>query len=137
MSSGPFTFAPGDTQVVVGAKIVAQGTSNLNSITELRSFDSFAQLAYENHFVDLPKNWIVNASCQHPSQAEIQIQVGLENVSQVSADFYDHHDLFITGVPLFNDGLHDDQNPNDGIWGNSIAINQHPTGQHTPCVFLN
>jgi len=125
MSSGPFNLAPGDTQVVVGAKVIAQGTNRLNSVTALRSFDNYAQMAYDNYFVDLPKDWIVNVSYPNPSQAELQIQVGLENVSQVSADFCDHHDVFITSVQLFDDGLHDDQDPDDGIWGNSIITDCH------------
>ncbi len=50
MSSGPFTLAPGDTQVVVGAKVIAQGTDYLDAITALRSADEFAQSAYDNDF---------------------------------------------------------------------------------------
>jgi hypothetical protein len=53
MSSGPFTLAPGDTQSVLGAKIIAPGTDNLKAITSLRYFDTFAQLAYDEKF-DLP-----------------------------------------------------------------------------------
>jgi hypothetical protein len=51
MSSGPFTLAPGDVQVVVGAKIIAPGTDNLSAVTALRFFDSFAQNAFDNNFV--------------------------------------------------------------------------------------
>jgi hypothetical protein len=51
MSSGPFTLAPGDTQIVVGAKIIAPGVSNTNAVAALRFFDSFAQVAYDNDFV--------------------------------------------------------------------------------------
>ncbi|MCB0284784.1 MAG: hypothetical protein KDF60_19555, partial [Calditrichaeota bacterium] len=36
MSSGPFDFAPGDSQEVVYAIIMAQGDNNLDSITELK-----------------------------------------------------------------------------------------------------
>ena len=54
MSSGPFTLAPGDTQIIVGAKIIAPGTDNLAAVTALRFFDSFAQNAFDNNF-ELPK----------------------------------------------------------------------------------
>lgn len=54
MSSGPFSLSPGETQVVVGSKIIAPGTDNLSSITALRFFDSFAQNAFDNKF-DLPQ----------------------------------------------------------------------------------
>lgn len=51
ISSGPFTLAPGDTQVVVGAKIIAQGTSARSSIAALKYADQFAQNAFDNDFV--------------------------------------------------------------------------------------
>jgi hypothetical protein len=54
MSSGPFTLAAGDTQEVVGAKIIAPGTDNLAAVRALRFFDSFAQNAFDNDF-NLPK----------------------------------------------------------------------------------
>jgi len=50
MSSGPFTMAPGDTQEVVVGIVIARGTSNLNSITELKKKTRAAQIAYDNDF---------------------------------------------------------------------------------------
>ncbi len=51
MSSGPFILAPGDTQIVVGAKIIAPGINATNAVAALRFFDGFAQNAYDNGFV--------------------------------------------------------------------------------------
>ena len=50
MSSGPFTLAVGDTQVIVGAKIVAPGVDPPSSVRALRYYDQFAQTAFENNF---------------------------------------------------------------------------------------
>jgi len=50
MSAGPFTLAAGDTQVIVGAKIIAPGVTNLNAVQALRFFDSYAQTAFDNNF---------------------------------------------------------------------------------------
>ena len=50
MSSGPFNMAPGDTQEVVVGIVIARGTSNLNSITELKKKTKTAQIAYDNDF---------------------------------------------------------------------------------------
>jgi hypothetical protein len=50
MASGPFTLAPGDIQVIVGAKIIAPGTDNKSSVSALRFFDSYAQNAFDNKF---------------------------------------------------------------------------------------
>ncbi|MGH2567956.1 MAG: hypothetical protein ACRDGA_06415, partial [Bacteroidota bacterium] len=50
MSSGPFTFAAGDTQEVVFGVIIARGNSNRNSVTVLKQLDAVAQLAYDLNF---------------------------------------------------------------------------------------
>ncbi|TMQ60106.1 MAG: PKD domain-containing protein [Candidatus Eisenbacteria bacterium] len=47
ISSGPFTMAPGDSQEVVLAIIVGQGTDRLASITQLKFFDDFVQSAFD------------------------------------------------------------------------------------------
>lgn len=57
LSSGPFNFAPGDTQEVVYATVAARGNSNLSSITRLRESSSLAHLFYKNNFdqeLDIP-----------------------------------------------------------------------------------
>ena len=55
MSSGPFTMAPGDSQEVIFAVIIARGTDELNSITELKKADVTAQRAFDRNFKsDLP-----------------------------------------------------------------------------------
>lgn len=56
LSSGPFVMAPGDTQEVVVAQIVAgalPGTDRLSAIGLLKFYDQQAQVAYDNFF-DLP-----------------------------------------------------------------------------------
>jgi hypothetical protein len=51
MSSGPFTMAPGDTQIVVAAVLAAQGISALASVTLLKEIDFTAQGLYDANFV--------------------------------------------------------------------------------------
>lgn len=63
MSSGPFTLAAGDTQVIVGAKIIAPGVNNLNAVQALRFFDSYAQTAFDNNFnLPLPPSPVTRAN---------------------------------------------------------------------------
>ena len=50
MSSGPFYLAPGDTQEVVGAMIIAAGSNWAKSITKMLYFDNFAQGAFDANF---------------------------------------------------------------------------------------
>ncbi|MCK4857398.1 MAG: hypothetical protein KAT58_05495, partial [candidate division Zixibacteria bacterium] len=53
MSSGPFTMEPGDTQEVVCAVLVGQGSSPLSSITALKQIDEGAQAVFDLNF-DIP-----------------------------------------------------------------------------------
>lgn len=53
MSSGPFDMNPNDTQEVVCAVLVGQGTNPLNSITVLRTTDVAAQTVFDLNF-DVP-----------------------------------------------------------------------------------
>jgi len=67
LSSGPFEMAPGDTQVVVGAIVLGQGSNRLSSVSGLRFFDTFAQDAFDKDF-DLPSPPIqptVKATVEH------------------------------------------------------------------------
>ena len=51
--SGPFSMAPGETQSIVGAIVIAQGADRLTSITGMKFFDVKAQKAFDINF-DLP-----------------------------------------------------------------------------------
>ena len=42
---------PGDTQTIVIAQLIARGTSNLNSVTELKLLSDIAQNLYNSGFV--------------------------------------------------------------------------------------
>ncbi len=50
ISAGPFTFAKGDTQEIVGGFVIAQGTDRLNSIVVLRRFVDVAQESFDVNF---------------------------------------------------------------------------------------
>ena len=47
MSSGPFSLALGDTQEVVFATLITRGTSNLNSVTQLKNVANTVQEYYK------------------------------------------------------------------------------------------
>jgi hypothetical protein len=50
ISSGPFTFAPGDSQEVIIGILMAQGTSNINSIQVLKEKDIDMKRLYNYYF---------------------------------------------------------------------------------------
>ncbi len=50
LSTGPFTFAPGDTQEVVFAYVIGRGTDRLESISKIRRMAKLARESYFNRF---------------------------------------------------------------------------------------
>jgi len=68
MSAGPFNLAPGDTQEIVAANLIAQGSDYHNSVTALKNADKAVQLAYELDFNLAP-----------PPPAPEVVGVGLNN----------------------------------------------------------
>jgi hypothetical protein len=53
LSAGPFTMAPGDSQEVVTAIIIGQGSDRLSSISDMKAKDDVAQLVFDLNF-DIP-----------------------------------------------------------------------------------
>ena len=50
LSSGPFTMMPGDSQEVVTAIIVGQGSDRVSSVADMKSKDDYAQLVFDLGF---------------------------------------------------------------------------------------
>ena len=63
-STGPITFAPGDSTEIVAAMIVGQGGDRLSSISVMKYYDQFAQTAYDLNFelAEPPANPVVTAA---------------------------------------------------------------------------
>jgi hypothetical protein len=72
-SSGPFTMAPGDTQYIVVAQVIARGGSNLQSITSLRSTDDLAQRIFDNNFQVPPSAPQVNVNAYAPGNGKVYL----------------------------------------------------------------
>lgn len=90
LTAGPFTFAPGDTQEVVGAIILGQGQDRLTSITAARFNDTFAQSAFDANF-ELPSpppapKVLVATTGDHMGNGKIQLTWGKD--SEVSGGDY-------------------------------------------------
>lgn len=50
MTFGPITMNPGDTQSIIIGQVIARGSSNLNSITNLRSLSGYVKQIYNTNF---------------------------------------------------------------------------------------
>ncbi|MDO8549416.1 MAG: hypothetical protein Q7S39_04585, partial [Ignavibacteria bacterium] len=90
MASGPFDMAPRDTQEVVVGLLIARGSNNKNSVTELKRKDLAAQIAYDLDFNITPP----------PPTPEFSAYAGNSLVSlwwKTNAESYDAGDPLIFG----------------------------------------
>ncbi|MEA2076550.1 MAG: T9SS type A sorting domain-containing protein [Candidatus Marinimicrobia bacterium] len=55
LSSGPFTFEPGDIQEVVVAVLGGLGVNNIGSVADLKLTDAVAQTLFDGLFLEVPK----------------------------------------------------------------------------------
>ena len=53
MNFGSLNINPGDTQSIIVAQIVAQGTNNLNSVTILKQNSVYLKNVFENNFTNV------------------------------------------------------------------------------------
>ncbi|MCI0717102.1 MAG: hypothetical protein L0Y77_12475 [Chlorobi bacterium] len=73
ISNGPQNLNPGDTQRIVVAQVIARGTSNLNSITELRQASLLAKKYYSNCFKAAPNPPSPRLSYYAPGNGKIYL----------------------------------------------------------------
>ncbi|MDI6802720.1 MAG: T9SS type A sorting domain-containing protein [Bacteroidota bacterium] len=123
MSTGPFNMASGDSQDVIFASLIAQGSDRLNSITKLRELSTNIRYIYENSFQSLPiVKW--NSRYLSSDSTSIAVTVKAQDAKAVKAILYRDHDGFQKVFNLYDDGLHNDGTANDGVFGNNINIYQ-------------
>ena len=72
-STGPFTMAPGDTQIIVVAQVIARGSSNLGSVSALRSTSELAQRIFDNNFQVPPSAPVVPTQIYAPGNGQIYL----------------------------------------------------------------
>ncbi|MHB8581012.1 MAG: T9SS type A sorting domain-containing protein [Ignavibacteriaceae bacterium] len=96
MASGPFTFAPGDTQEVVFAEIAGEGIDYLHSIYTVKQYQYNAKIAFKNLLngvkTPLPIPPVVNISNNNDS-VQIQWQNNSESFNQ-SGYIFEGYNLY-------------------------------------------
>jgi hypothetical protein len=93
MASGPFVMAPGDSQEIVVAVIVARGADRLDSITELKRKDIAAQIAFDLNFNLTPP----------PPPPTLKTVTGDQRIElywETNAESYDVVDVLLKGSGL-------------------------------------
>lgn len=100
ISVGPLSMNPGDTQTVVIAQVIARGTSNLNSITELRQTAVEAINYYNSCYAPfpigiehssgkIPQQFALYQNFPNPFNAVTAIKYQVPKTALVSLKIYD------------------------------------------------
>ena len=98
-SFGPFNMNPNDTQSVIVAQVIAKGSSNLNSITQLRSLSDYIQNIYNENFqsvlavnnisAEIPASFSLSQNYPNPFNPVTNLEFGISNLGFVSLKVYD------------------------------------------------
>jgi hypothetical protein len=118
LPTGPATIAVGDSQEVIYAVYMALGTSNLNSITELKNTSKFLNFFYKNDNAKyFPSAKLLAPNLYAPP---FNLNVDVKGAVTVDAILENSNGAVLDTTALFDDGTHNDGLPNDGIWGNTL-----------------
>jgi hypothetical protein len=117
MGTGPVTMAPGDTQEVVFAEIVADGGNVPEDIIALRrAADEQRQWhALHQFHVDIPTSTFAS---DFPASNTTRISVRARAAGAIRAMglLYRKDGSLLDSIPLFDDGAHDDGAAGDGFF---------------------
>ncbi len=126
MAHGPFNMTPGDSQDIIFASLIEQGTDRLNSITKLRKTSSDLRYIFDKGIGRVLGNLEVTSNYYKLDSTKIFIKATLTDANSIEAKLYRKADNFETNFQLYDDGMHNDGAPNDGTFGNIIEIPPHP-----------
>ncbi len=135
MISGPFAMAGNDTQEVVVASLVGQGTDRLSSITALKDAAGSVGAAFKGLGTTLPPGFTCSVS-QSSDKAIVSFRADAQkvNASAVTMSLKTYGDSIVGSVTLLDDGLHGDGAAGDGIFGGSTLITQQPSGLNAEAI---
>jgi hypothetical protein len=97
ISSGPFTFVDGDTQEVVLAIIIAQGSIGLESVRLVKQNVALAEMAYQNQWVitavqetraEAPRGYVVSQNYPNPFNPSTSFEFSIPRDEFVSLKIY-------------------------------------------------
>lgn len=93
LNTGPFNMAPADTQEIVIGILAAQGSSNLNSVTKLKTTAGLAQHFYNEFKLDFPDerpaDFILFQNFPNPFNNSTTIRYSLKDKAFVRIKLYD------------------------------------------------
>ena len=123
-SSGSFNMTLGDTQEVVTAVVAGLGSDRLNSITEMRTADRYAQLLYNDLFSFIPPSFAATTTFPNSTTARLVVQARgtAATYKAITTSLMRPDESKAADLLLYDDGTHNDGLANDGVWGNTIDL---------------
>ncbi len=124
MSSGPFTMVNGDTQEVVIAHVSAQGADRLSSISRLKYDVDQLHTFFRDPAHALPPVLTTNVTYPTATDASIHLTADFKRThpQSVTATLTNGEGLLVADFALFDDGVHADGSPGDGIFGSTFTL---------------
>ncbi|MBP6672994.1 MAG: CHRD domain-containing protein, partial [Bacteroidetes bacterium] len=132
-TSGPFTMALGDTQEIVVGVVAGIGTDYLHSISVMKENDRNVQLMYNSLFTVIPPN--ITAEVTYPSAGQANVKINASAVKGAFTSIYGT--VNGTTIQLFDDGSHNDKDPNDGIFSNENTLARSGTPYGVDLTFTD
>jgi hypothetical protein len=126
MASGPFNISSSDSQDIIYASLIEQGTDRLNSITKLRKTSSDLGYIFDKGLGKVLASCDVSAKFKSSDSTSVKIKTTSLEANTITAKLNRFADSYELNFQLFDDGLHDDENANDGIFGNEVTIPPNP-----------
>lgn len=130
ITSGPFNLAPGDTQEIVAANMIASGYNPVNSVSILKVADLVAQSVYDNNFRYAPPATSISLDYVSSQLTRVKLQADANgiNATNITAYLRKYDTTIAVLEQLFDDGLHNDIANGDNIFGNLIPVVRQDSG---------
>ncbi len=133
LNCGPVTLAPGDSQEVMVATLIARGTSHLNSLTRLKERAQDLREISSRDLFHLPTQLNYQLSYPNPQTNRISFHLYSDDATAVTGELYTYgepggSDTLLQSFAFFDDGQHGDGEANDGRWGAILDLPCHPHG---------
>lgn len=114
ISTGPFDFAPGDTQEVVIAYVAARASRNTSAIQGLRDLAEAARAVHD--FTLTMSSTKVEIISTSADETDLELIAEGQPGESVAAQVLSMSGDTLATVPLHDDGLHGDDAANDGVY---------------------
>lgn len=130
ISSGPFNLAPGDTQEIVAANMIASGYNSRNSVSILKEADLVAQAIYDNNFRYAPPATSISLDYVSNLLSRVKVQADANgiNATNITAYLRKYDTTIVALDQLYDDGLHDDLAGGDNIFASWIPVVRQDSG---------